>query len=201
MLVSFFPKSMNPEPAEALHLPELLAGIRNGQWAEQVRAIRSLDSDGAAYRQVKKMLPSFTPSGTFIRRTLAGLLQHSGVLCLDIDAKTNAGVDLAAARRTVEADPTTYACFASAGGQGLCALVRIPADNHADSFRNLRAHYEQAHGLAVDTLSDVSRLRFVSYDPALYLNEQAGTFEESLPAPTELPTAAPVLATTLPTSN
>ncbi len=77
-------------------------------------------------------------------------------------------------------------------------LVRIPAENHTDSFRSLKAYYKQVYGLVVDDLRDVSRLRFVSYDTALYLSEQAGTFEQSLPQPL---TSAPVLATTLPSPN
>ncbi|OGX81993.1 hypothetical protein BEN47_05070 [Hymenobacter lapidarius] len=192
---------MNSEPTEALHLPGLLADIRDGHWAEQVLAVRALDPTSAAYREAKKKLPSFTASGRFQRRIPTGLLEHSGFLCLDIDAKMNAGVDLAAARRKVEADPATYACFASAGGVGLCALVRIPADNHAGCFRSLRAHYKQTHGLVVDNLIDVSRLRFVSYDPALYLNEQARAFAESLPEPTEPNTTVFAVATILPTLN
>lgn len=190
MLVSFFPKLINPASAEALHLPELLAGIRDGRWAEQVLAVRALSASSTAYSEAKRSLPCFTPSGIFERRTSAGLLQHSGIVGLDLDAKQNPGVDLAAAKVLLAAEPHTYACFASAGGEGLCVLVRIPADNHAGSFRSLKAHYHQAYGLVVDDLSDVSRLRFVSHDPTLYLNEKA-----------ELLTPGPVLDTTLSTSN
>ncbi|MCI1187871.1 hypothetical protein MON38_10605 [Hymenobacter sp. DH14] len=181
---------MNPEPTAALHLAELLAGIRDGRWAEQVLAVRALSASSTAYSEAKRSLPCFTPSGTFERRTPAGLLQHSGIVGLDLDARQNPGVDLSAVKVLLAADPSTYACFASAGGEGLCALVRIPADNHASSFRSLKAYYHQAYGLVVDDLNDVSRLRFVSYDPALYLNEEA-----------ELLTPTPVQATTLSTSN
>ena len=201
MLVSLFPQLMNLEPAEALHLPELLAGIWNGRWAEQVLAVRGLDPNSRAYSEAKRKLPCFTPSGTFERRTLAGLRQHSGIVALDLDARQNPGVDLSATKTLLAADPTTYACFASSGGVGLCVLVRIPAENHTNSFHSLKVYYKQAYGLVVDDLRDVSRLRFVSYDLALYLNEQAATFEKSLPEPTEPPKATLVLDTTLPTSN
>lgn len=196
MLVSFFPKLINPEPTKVLHLAELLAGIRDGRWAEQVLAVRALAPNSTAYSEAKRRLPCFTPSGTFERRTPAGLLQHSGIVGLDLDAKQNPGVDLAAAKVRLAADPTTYACFTSVGGEGLCVLVRIPTDNHADSFRSLKAYYKQAYGLVVDDLRDVGRLRFVSCDPALYLNEEAEAFAESEPL-----TPAPVLDTTPSTSN
>jgi len=201
MLVSFFPQLMNLEPAEALHLRKLLDGIRNGRWAEQVQAVRGLAPSGTAYSEAKRKLPSFTASGTFERRTPAGLLQHSGVMALELDNRQNPGVDLSAAKTLLAASPTTYACFVSSGGVGLCVLVRVPGENHAASFRNLKSYYNQVYGLVVDDLRDVSRLRFVSYDPALYLNEQAEAFEESSPDPMEPFRPTPMLDTTLPKSN
>ena len=201
MLVSFFPKLMNPEPSEALHLLELLASIQEGRGAKQVLAARALAPNGMAYSQAKKILPSFRPSGTFERRTLAGRHQHSGIVALDLDASQNRGVPLAATKALLAADPTTYAYFTSVGGMGLCVLVRIPAENHKGSFRALSAYYQKAYGLNVDqACGDMGRLRFVSYDSALYLNEQAAIFAESLPEHAKPLTATPVLDTILPTS-
>ncbi|WP_151086818.1 BT4734/BF3469 family protein [Hymenobacter baengnokdamensis] len=185
MLVSFYPKSMNPEASQALQLPGVLAGIRDGRWREQVLAVRGLDPAGKAYSAAKKALPGFTVSGTFTGRKAEQMAAHSGFLCLDIDAKLNAGIDLAAARRAVEADSYTYACFTSAGGLGWAVVVRVPGQDHKGSFRALAAYYLTTYGLTVDpACKDASRLRFVSYDPGLYLNEQAATFEETLPDPT-----------------
>ncbi len=96
MLVSFFPQLINPASSEAVQLPKLLAGIRDGRWAEQVLAVRGVDPNSKAYSEAKRKLPCFTASGTFERRTLAGLLQHSGIVALDLDAKQNPGVDMSA---------------------------------------------------------------------------------------------------------
>ena len=189
MLVSYFPNSLNPKLLECLPILQLLTNIRDGRWAEQVQTLRALGPAGKAYSDAKKKLPGFTVSGTFKLRNKARLLQHSGFLCLDIDAKTNPGVDLAAARQKVEADSYTYACFTSVGGVGWASVIPVPGDDHEGSFRALSAHYQQVYGLNVDqACSDVSRLRFVSYDPALYLNEQAATFDKSMPEPAK-PTA------------
>jgi hypothetical protein len=194
MLVSYFPDSLNPKSLEALPLPELLAGVRDGRWAEQVQAVRALEPGSAAYNKAKKLLPSFTVSGSFQQRNAAGLLQHSGLLCLDIDGKANPDVDLNTVRQLVEADSYTYTCFFSVGGRGLAIVVPVPEEDHKGSFRALAAHYQQAYGLTVDqACKDVSRLRYVSYDPALYLNEQAATFEETLPEQSR-PITAPLPA-------
>jgi hypothetical protein len=189
MLVSFYPDSVTTA-GQSLELPEVLAGIKAGRWRAEVEVVRGLT--GTAYTEAKKKLPSFTASGTFTTRKDAALLTHSGLLCLDIDNKdSNVGLDLTAIRAKVEADSYSYACFASAGGMGFCVLVPISADDHKGSFRALAAYYQQAYGVAVDrSCSNVSRLRYVSYDPALYLNERAATFEESLPEPRPAATPA-----------
>ncbi|WP_232341592.1 BT4734/BF3469 family protein [Hymenobacter ginkgonis] len=184
MLVSFYPDSVTTA-GQTLELPEVLAGIRDGRWRTAVEAARAALGDKAAYARAKRRLPGFTTSGTFSAREDGKLLHHSGLLCLDIDAKdANAGVDLVAARRAIETDSYAYAVGTSTGGVGFFVLVPIPAEDHKGSFRALAAYFQAEYGVAVDpSCSNVSRLRFVSYDPALCLNEQAATFEETLPEP------------------
>jgi hypothetical protein len=157
----------------------ILGGIKNGWWKSEVLATRALT--GKAYVLAKRRLPCFTASGTFATRRDADLLTHSGLVALDIDTKVNAGIDLIAVRARIEADPHTYACFTSVGGRGLCVLVPIPADSHHDAFRAAAIYYQHTYGVAVDPVClGVSQQRFVSCDPALYLNEGAATFEEML---------------------
>jgi hypothetical protein len=191
MLVSFYPDSVTTA-GQSLELPEVLAGIKTGRWRAEVEAARAVIGNKTAYAAAKRKLPGFTTSGTFSTRKAEQLLAHSGLLCLDIDAKdTNAAVDLVAARRAIESDSYTYAAAASTGGVGFFVLVPIPPDDHKGSFRALAQYYQDAYGIAVDqACKDVSRLRYVSYDPGLYLNEQAATFEESLPEPRPAATPA-----------
>lgn len=197
MLVSFYPDSVTTA-GQQLALPEVLAGIRDGRWRAEVEAARAVSGNKAAYAAAKRKLPGFTTSGTFSTREDGKLLAHSGLLCLDIDAKdANTGLDLVAVRQAVEANSYTYAVAASTGGVGFFVLVPIPADDHKGSFRALAAYYQQAYGVAVDrSCSNVSRLRFVSYDPALHLNEAAVTFEETLAEPGRAASGPPVAAST-----
>jgi hypothetical protein len=191
MLVSFYSRSQDTATDQLLELADVLADIKDGRWQAEVEAVRKEPPGSPAYDLAKKDLPNFTASGTFTARKDAALLAHSGLLCLDIDAKgANATVDFAATRLAIEADSYTYACFASVGGRGLCTLVPIPTDDHKGSFRALAAYYQQAYGVAVDqACKNVSRIRFISYDPQLYLNELAATFEETLDEPKPVPRA------------
>jgi hypothetical protein len=184
MQVSFYPQLLDYKSSQTLELLEILAGIKNGRWEPEVLAMRALRDK--AYTLAKRRLPCFTASGTFATRRDADLLTHSGLIALDIDARgANAGLDLMASRARIEADPHTYACFTSVGGRGLCVLVPIPVDRHHDAFQVAAIYYQHTYGVAVDAVClGVSQQRFVSCDPALYLNEGAATFEETLPKPT-----------------
>jgi hypothetical protein len=196
--VSFYPESFQPEHSYVVQIVEALVDIKSGHWRSEVEAVRAQPVGSKPHAEAKRKLPSFTASGTFSRREAAGLLTHSGLLCLDLDAKgANTTLNFAAVRQAIEADAHTYACFSSAGGQGLSVLVPIPVTDHLGSFRALAAYYHQAHGVTVDpACKDVSRLRFVSYDPALYLNEAALAFETTLLKPSRAPSGPPVAAST-----
>jgi hypothetical protein len=193
-MVSLFPQIKATTGGESLPLTEVLAGIKAGRWADAVQAVRTQPAGSPAYDAAKRSLPYFTPSGTFARRMVAGLQQHSGFMSLDLDAKQNPDTDWAQARTAIEADEHTYACFLSTGGAGLCVLVPVPTTNHLGSFRALERYYKEQFGLRVDSLPDVSRARFVSYDPNLYLSVHADTYGEQLaPATPTVPARAQVV--------
>ena len=194
MMVSLFPHIKATTNGATAPIAAVLDGIRAGQWQREVEAVREQPAGSQAYDQAKRCLPYFTPSGTFERRTIAGLVEHSGFMSLDLDAKHNPDTNWNLVRVSIEADPHTYACFLSTGGQGLCVLVPVPTTHHKASFRALERYYLESFGLKVDSLPDVSRARFVSYDPALFLNPEAEAFAELLeevakPVP---PRAAPI---------
>ncbi len=191
MMVSLYSSITHITHGTDLTIESVLADIQSGQWRAEVEAVRRCETK-TEQREAKKKVPYFTVSGTFSKRHDAGLVEHSGLIALDIDPDQNPGVDLAAARALVEADGYTFALATSIGGAGWFAIVRIPPTHHADSFRALEAYYRDAFGIVVDSLPDVSRPRFVSYDPELYFNTEAETFAEVLAPPAPKP--APVLA-------
>jgi hypothetical protein len=191
--VSYFPYLHDADTQHPISVASFLADIKGGQrWQKELGRVWA--ATGKTERaEAKKSLPCVTISGTFHRRAKDALVEHSGLVALDIDAKLNPGLEVATDRARVEADSYTYACFISASGGGLCVLVRIPPTHHEDSFRALERYYKEELGLTVDSLPDVCRLRFVSYDPALYVNEEAEVFAELLspPVPVAPPTPRP----------
>jgi hypothetical protein len=194
MIVSYY-SSITLGKVEDIPFLNFLADIKAGRWNEQVLSVRALYPT-PEYSQAKRKLPGITASGKFANgysttdengqqkfctgRTHKDLQEHSGIIYLDLDSKQNPAMDVAELRSRIQADSYTFACHLSISGQGLAVAFRIPPDNHNGSFRALASYYQQRFGVIVDSLPDPTRLRFVSYDPALYLNETAATFEKVL---------------------
>jgi hypothetical protein len=131
---------------------------------------------------LKKTLPAVTWSGKFSYRASDKLLQHSGLLCADMDSL---GPELQTVRERLKASPYLYALFASPTGVGLKAVFRVPANSslHSGSFLAIAQHVRELTGVTIDESGkDVARLCFLSLDPDLYHNPDA-TEIEPLPEP------------------
>lgn len=129
---------------------------------------------------LKKNLPAATISGTFTKRAAGNIETYNGLVCLDFDAADNpekTPPDMKAALAAF--DEVAYAAV-SVGGAGVFAI--IPTNNtdptrHAEVVDLLGAAIA-AHGLTYDrACKDVSRLRFVSYDPEAYINPTPAIFD------------------------
>lgn len=160
-------------------LSAVLTGIANGQWQQQVEAVRTAYSQGgkAAARPAKDSLSAVTFSGLFNGPHKADCLtEHTGLLIVDFDDLADR---LQAARTAIEHDPHTKTVFVSPTGSGLKVLVRIPADpaGHERAFDTVARYFQDQHGLTADASGrDVCRLCYVSFDPDLYQNDAAQMF-------------------------
>lgn len=117
-----------------------------------------------------------TFSGTFSYRSRDGLLQHSGLLCLDFD-HVGSGYRLDELRRKLTADPmvATALCFISPSGDGLKWVVRIDTlgsgFTHEQWFDALSRYVSQQYGIEADTACrDVSRSCFLPHDSTCFIN-------------------------------
>jgi|ERR1700731_1244805 len=127
-----------------------------------------------AVKDKKLKMPAALFSGTFRERNDKAVLQHSGLLCADLDGLGAEGV--AQARAKLRESLHLYADFISPSGDGLKPVfrVRADADMHLASFLAVEAHVRQLTGLPVDQkCKNVGRLCFLSYDPEVSLNEAA----------------------------
>jgi len=177
-LISAFSNAFQQTPNGTTTVETFLHGVQSGQWRRQVETVRAL-SDPDQIKEAKKRVPAVAPSALFNgRRGMAFVQQHSGFINLDLDNKENPGIAEPAARARVYADQFVYAGHVSVSGRGLSIYIQIEPAQHEAAFLQLEAYFLAAWGVHVDpACKDVSRLRFVSYDPALYRNPEARLFK------------------------
>ena len=158
-----------------------LHDIKEGKWQDQVLQIRTI-KDHDQRQNSKKKMPYVTISGWFSKdRKIAELTRHTGFIGMDID---DIPQELEGIRVLLSSDPYVYSIFTSISGTGLCVIFKIDGERHSDAYDGIADYLIRNYQIIVDPSGrDVSRARFVSFDPDLYLNHHALTFKKYLPKP------------------
>lgn len=170
--ISIFSSIGNTKSGSQIPLDIFLENIRSGYWQDLVLPIRAI-VDKKERDTAKKRVPYATISGTFTERTDAALEHHSGFVGIDIDDLD----DPEATKEQIISDQYVAAAFRSISGRGLCLLFKIVPDKHREAFQGISEYLFKNYQLICDPTSiNVSRARFVSYDPHLYINEAALKF-------------------------
>jgi hypothetical protein len=153
---------------EDITIDDFLNRVKYGHWKESVEHIRTLKTKDEI-KAAKEKVPAATISGTFENqnRKQDSIITHSGFLCVDID---NQGTEA----EQLKNDQYTYAFFKSISGKGAAIIVKINPEKHKESYQFLSEYYFVQYGLVVDEApKNPASLRFVSYDPDLFVNEKA----------------------------
>ena len=182
MQINLLPNIRQSDKFSVIGINEYLALVKDGAYLNPIQAFQNstaLSKDQRAELKIK--IPAVTISGIFKDSVKnANLLTHSGLICIDFDAVENVGQ----LKQELSKDPYTFAALLSASGNGLAAIVKIDPAKHIDSFTGLKAYYFKNYGQLIDeSCKNVSRLRFLSYDPAPFINPESKLFKEYQKAP------------------
>jgi predicted P-loop ATPase len=176
MLISSY-KNVHDKQDIDIEIDSFLEGVQSGRWQDIALEVRNAPTKEIKDLK-KKTAPLVTPSGSFSERKVDCLRKHSGFIAIDIDNLD----DPAATKERIGANPYFYSVFISISGNGLCLIIKIDGTRHLDAFNGIAAYLYNEYQLIVDQSGkDVSRARFVSYDPALLLNTKSATFKKYLP--------------------
>src|SRR5262245_39280086 len=113
-----------------------------------------------AIADLKMGLPGLLPSGTFSKRSNEALVEHSGILCADLDTL---GDKLPFVRDCLKEYPFVRAIALSPSGDGLKVFFNILNDpsRHEDSFRAIKEFMHGETGLEIDEkCKDPARICF-----------------------------------------
>lgn len=162
-------------PFTNVDFDEYLEQIRDGAYQDEVLEYRT-------GKREKLKLRGVTPSGIFTYRASKSLAEHSGFISIDIDAKDQIRKDTEGILEEIKKDPYTYAVHASVSGNGgIVVYIKIVPEKHPDAFLAIEKHYADNYNVFIDkSCKDVSRFRFVSYDPDIYINKKSRTWKTYL---------------------
>ena len=145
---------------------EVLEMIKSGKAKSQIEEIRKI-TDKKKRNEKKSKLMSICFSGKFARRSIRNVIDHSGFACLDFDNID----DAEALRDSLMDNEYIYSAFISPSGNGVKALVKIPA-----SIKDHTKYYEaicETFDSDLDDTKDISRVCYISYDPDLFINKDS----------------------------
>lgn len=168
-----FKSVKNTKPERISNLVSVLEEIRNGVYKTQIEEIRKQENPSKS--PLKDKLPLFTPTGIFNYRSIAGMETYNGVICLDIDNIPNAE-EIKEKCKTL---PWVYSAFITPSGQGLKVIVKTNAtkETYKETELSVADAFFHTTGCSRDNhCKDIARIQFVSYDPTIYINENAITF-------------------------
>jgi hypothetical protein len=175
ILISSFRNIKDKSPRD-IGLDDFLSGVRTGTWQDAVLRIRTI-ADKKSRQTEKEKCPNVRISGSFASYSDKDLRKHSGRIAIDIDDHNPEAV-----KELVANDPYVEAAFVSISGTGVCLLFKIDPTRHLDSFEGIAAYLYESYGLIVDQSGkNVSRARYVSWDPDLIENPNAIAFKKYLP--------------------
>lgn len=178
MNISIYKTVKDQSSDDTIEISDFLEGVRIGKWQDYIIPIRA-EKDKEKIRKLKLRIPAVTISGTFEERKDSAMKKHSGFLAIDIDDLHDSVEDV---KYILSQDKYIYSAFSSVSGKGICAIIKIDPKKHRRAYDSFADYLLNNYKIDVDASGkNESRLRFVSYDPFLYLNENATTFRRYLP--------------------
>lgn len=172
--------------------------LLSDKYKSQIEELRMVE-DKHKRNELKKQLPAVTVSGVFEpTRKRENLINHSGLLCIDIDGQDNRHIANFSnlKEQLAKLDEVLY-CGLSASGNGYFAIIPIKyTQYHKEHFKALQNDFNK-WGIVIDSnCGDVTRLRCYGYDPEPYINEDAKVYTRIV-----LPAATPACKPDFDTSD
>ena len=164
--ISVFKSLYDIEPVKDITLDTFYNVIRDDIYRDVILRIRAARTKEQR-AELKKQLPAATLSGTFTRRRIADIKTYSGRICIDVDASENTKISSwQRLRDQIGKLAEVEFCALSASGKGLFFVLPIAyPEMHLRQFKSLLRDF---HALDINidkSCSDLSRLRFFSWDP------------------------------------
>jgi len=182
-MISYFKAPIkNTTPLNNVTLFEMYTFIRDVTFANKTEELRAITNDKEAKQFKANNFDYVTFSGTFSKREDKSLINHSGLMTIDLDDLSN----LEEVKKILLNDEyfETELLFTSPSGDGLKWIVSIDLTKatHLEYFNGISNYLLKTYNLKVDASGkDVSRACFVPHDRNCYINPKyIMNYEESI---------------------
>lgn len=173
--ISCFKSAFDTTPVDV----SLWQFLNSKKFIDRVESVRAAN-DPKQRKELKKLLPCATISGTFTKRNLEGLVQYNSLICLDFDGSDNPNITPAEIKEILKGFNEIMYAGLSVSGTGVWAIMQSNLTDpleHSQIFDLLKMIFERV-GLVLDIgCRDVTRLRFISYDSEPYINPNPSVFD------------------------
>jgi hypothetical protein len=168
----------NTNPLKNTSLKDVYSVIVSTKYQLTTEAIRQTN-DKATISSVKASeLDYVTFSGTFSKRSVSGLKQHSNLFCIDLDNLKNVAE---VKDRIVESLPPSL-MFVSPSGNGLKIVYKIDTNEaeHLQYYKSFEYYFKEELNVDIDDkCKDIPRACYLCYDKDAYYNNEAPTLDHS----------------------
>ena len=173
--VSFF-ENIKRQKKKDIAIDEIFNLIRSGLVKDKIELLRKAD-DQKEREKIKQGLPAITVSGIFNKgHSQSDFKQHSGLIQIDFDHVP----DPKQLKALLSNDIFTFCTFISPTATGVKVIVKINLELHNETFLQLQVYYLEKYGLPIDEkCKDITRLMFLSYDKAIFVNENSMQFNST----------------------
>jgi hypothetical protein len=174
-------------PDDEFDVNQLIETIKYGYLKVSIELLRN-EKDKKKRGKIKQYsLPCVTLSGSFKLRNSKNLLEHSGLMQIDIDDVK----DYNTAITQIINDEFTYVAFKSPSGNGIKVIVKInpSEETHLEQFFALQRYYKEEYNIVIDeACKDVARCMLLSYDANIFCNPFSEVYAELyMPQPKVIP--------------
>ena len=148
--------------------------VQKGKFQDTILKARINKSDKDEYKKIKSTLPTVTGSALMNdgSKHASNIKEMNGLIVIDIDENVDFNL-----LNKVNQDPYTFISHRSVSGDGLCVFVKINPNKFLESFTDLAQYYWDVFNIVIDaSCKNKNRLRFLSYDPSLFINENSKKF-------------------------
>lgn len=162
-----------------VNLDKIIDRIKKGAAKDTVALVRQA-KDKKEADKIKQTLHCILFAGEFSERNGNGLIEHSGLMCVDFD-NYESETKMLSHLEFLKQNQHFILLFISPSGKGIKGVVKVPIANkqsHSKYFTEFQKKFDFEYW--DKSCSNVDRVCYESYDPNIYVNYDAIVFEPIL---------------------